>query len=448
MPGPEKRVQVKIEVGHQAICRASPTPSGHTHDWSIFVRGAEGADISHFVEKVVFLLHESFPRPRRVCKEPPYKVSETGYGSFNLPVEVYFRNKEEPRKYRLEYDLTLQLVGMPPYNFTKVELLTFLNPSEDFEKKLIKGGAVILEKESKGSPATAVKVEKAVTPPSPLITGSHASPNGTKKTSKVKKDTPVSEKNGATGASSKRAAPQDDVVAKPKKKKVDKGDGAGFREIPILSPATEVDPLKLKTISNKKNIKEGKCERRKSLDFSGESPVLGDAPKGTPKDQGKIKGKEMKVKKEREKDKEKDREKEKEKEISEKEKEKEREREKEKEKEKAKDEKEKVKRDKEEKEKVKKEKEEKDKVKKEKEEKEKVKKEKEEKDKVKREKEEKEKKKEKDKEREKEREKEKEIRKFLKRRRKRSVKGKKKKRKKGRRMKRRKLKRIKRRRKR
>ena len=65
-----------------------------------------------------------------------------------------------------------------------------------------------------------MKVEKAVTPPSPLITGSHASPNGTKKTSKVKKDTPVSEKNGATGASSKRAAPQDDVVAKPKKKKV------------------------------------------------------------------------------------------------------------------------------------------------------------------------------------------------------------------------------------
>ena len=58
-----------------------------------------------------------------VCKEPPYKVSETGYGSFNLPVEVYFRNKEEPRKYRLEYDLTLQLVGMPPYNFTKVRLM-------------------------------------------------------------------------------------------------------------------------------------------------------------------------------------------------------------------------------------------------------------------------------------------------------------------------------------
>merc|ERR1712062_314619 len=106
----------------------------------------------------------------------------------------------------------------------------------------------------------------------------------------------------------------------------------GLKEISILSPGAEVDPLKLKTISNKKTIKEGKCERRKSLDFTNDATVAGDAPKTTPKE-GKIKGKEMKVKKEREKDKEKDREKEKEKE-NEKEKEKEREREKEKEKEK------------------------------------------------------------------------------------------------------------------
>jgi len=144
MAAPDKRVQVKIEVGHQAACRTVKTPQGHTHDWSIFVRGAENADISHFVKKVVFLLHESFTRPKRVCKEPPYKVSETGYGSFSLPVEIYFRNKEEPRKYRLEYDLSLPLLGMPPYNFTKVELVTFLNPLEDFENRLLKGGAIIL----------------------------------------------------------------------------------------------------------------------------------------------------------------------------------------------------------------------------------------------------------------------------------------------------------------
>ncbi|ERE81662.1 protein ENL-like protein [Cricetulus griseus] len=32
----------------------------------VFVRGPEHSNIQHFVEKVVFHLHESFPRPKRV----------------------------------------------------------------------------------------------------------------------------------------------------------------------------------------------------------------------------------------------------------------------------------------------------------------------------------------------------------------------------------------------
>lgn len=31
-------------------------------------------DIGQFVEKVVFNLHDSFPKPKRVIKEPPYVV--------------------------------------------------------------------------------------------------------------------------------------------------------------------------------------------------------------------------------------------------------------------------------------------------------------------------------------------------------------------------------------
>ena len=82
-----------------------------------------------------------------MIKEPPFKLSESGYGSFNLPLEIYFRNKDDPRKHRIEYDLFLQLVGLGPVNHTKVEALTFLNPSEDFERRLLRGGAVILPPE-------------------------------------------------------------------------------------------------------------------------------------------------------------------------------------------------------------------------------------------------------------------------------------------------------------
>ncbi|KAL6090403.1 hypothetical protein STEG23_026683 [Scotinomys teguina] len=60
-------VQVKLELGHRAQVRKKPTVEGFTHDWMVFVRGPEHSNIQHFVEKVVFHLHESFPRPKRAC---------------------------------------------------------------------------------------------------------------------------------------------------------------------------------------------------------------------------------------------------------------------------------------------------------------------------------------------------------------------------------------------
>ena len=77
-----------------------------------------------------------------VVKEPPYQLSESGYGSFNLPIEVYFKNKDEPKKVRFEYDLLLPNLNDPPINQIRSECLTFQNPSEDFKQKLLKAGGV------------------------------------------------------------------------------------------------------------------------------------------------------------------------------------------------------------------------------------------------------------------------------------------------------------------
>ncbi|KAK5848740.1 hypothetical protein PBY51_006332 [Eleginops maclovinus] len=133
-------VQVKLELGHRAQVRKKPTVEGFTHDWMVFVRGPEHSNIQHFVEKVVFHLHESFPKPKRVIKDPPYKVEESGYAGFILPIEVYFRNKEEPKKVRFDYDLFLHLEGHPPVNHLRCEKLTFNNPTEEFRRKLLKAG--------------------------------------------------------------------------------------------------------------------------------------------------------------------------------------------------------------------------------------------------------------------------------------------------------------------
>ncbi|XP_011928634.1 PREDICTED: protein ENL isoform X4 [Cercocebus atys] len=144
---PKKRqctVQVRLELGHRAQLRKKPTTEGFTHDWMVFVRGPEQCDIQHFVEKVVFWLHDSFPKPRRVCKEPPYKVEESGYAGFIMPIEVHFKNKEEPRKVCFTYDLFLNLEGNPPVNHLRCEKLTFNNPTTEFRYKLLRAGGVMV----------------------------------------------------------------------------------------------------------------------------------------------------------------------------------------------------------------------------------------------------------------------------------------------------------------
>ena len=56
---------MKLVFGHTANWRKKPTPDGFTHDWTVLVRGEENTEIKHFVEKVVFHLHDSFPKSKR-----------------------------------------------------------------------------------------------------------------------------------------------------------------------------------------------------------------------------------------------------------------------------------------------------------------------------------------------------------------------------------------------
>jgi hypothetical protein len=76
-----------------------------------------------------------------VIKEQPYVVKESGYAGFNLLIDIYFKNKDEPKKFKHNYDLNLQSSG-PPITKTLREKYVFTNPAGDFRKKLLKGGGV------------------------------------------------------------------------------------------------------------------------------------------------------------------------------------------------------------------------------------------------------------------------------------------------------------------
>lgn len=53
-----------IIYGNSAVALKKPE-NEHTHRWTIFVRGFNNEDISTYVRKVVFKLHESFVQPNR-----------------------------------------------------------------------------------------------------------------------------------------------------------------------------------------------------------------------------------------------------------------------------------------------------------------------------------------------------------------------------------------------
>ncbi|GAB1600291.1 YEATS domain-containing protein 4-like [Argonauta hians] len=68
---------------------------GHTHQWTVYVKSFRNEDLSNYVKKVHFKLHESYPNQNRVVTKPPYEVTETGWGEFEVVIKIYFNDSNE-----------------------------------------------------------------------------------------------------------------------------------------------------------------------------------------------------------------------------------------------------------------------------------------------------------------------------------------------------------------
>ncbi|GFO21999.1 dolichyl-diphosphooligosaccharide--protein glycosyltransferase 48 kda subunit [Plakobranchus ocellatus] len=68
---------------------------GHTHQWTVYVKPFNNEDMSAYVKKINFKLHDSYPNPNRVVTKPPYEVTETGWGEFEIIIKVYFNDPQE-----------------------------------------------------------------------------------------------------------------------------------------------------------------------------------------------------------------------------------------------------------------------------------------------------------------------------------------------------------------
>lgn len=70
-------------------------------------------------------------------------MKESGYAGFEIPIDIYLRNKEEPKKIQFKYDLNLQNDG-PAITKVQKEKYVFHNPSEEFKKRLLRGGGILV----------------------------------------------------------------------------------------------------------------------------------------------------------------------------------------------------------------------------------------------------------------------------------------------------------------
>ncbi|XP_076069606.1 YEATS domain-containing protein 4 Gas41 isoform X2 [Oratosquilla oratoria] len=68
---------------------------GHTHEWTVYVKPYHNEDMSTYVKKVHLKLHESFADQNRVLTSPPYEVTETGWGEFEIVIKIFFHDPNE-----------------------------------------------------------------------------------------------------------------------------------------------------------------------------------------------------------------------------------------------------------------------------------------------------------------------------------------------------------------
>lgn len=76
--------------------RTAITPPDHTHEWTIFLKPVlDNVDLTPLIKRVTFKLHETYENPVRSIEHPPYQVTETGWGEFEIIIKIHFHPGSE-----------------------------------------------------------------------------------------------------------------------------------------------------------------------------------------------------------------------------------------------------------------------------------------------------------------------------------------------------------------
>ena len=97
-----------IAYGSVAFYLGSKADEYRTHRWTLYVRSPDQTfDLGRAISKVIFQLHPSFPQPTREIVEPPFEVTETGWGEFEASIRIVWREEADERSTILTHGIRL-----------------------------------------------------------------------------------------------------------------------------------------------------------------------------------------------------------------------------------------------------------------------------------------------------------------------------------------------------
>ena len=87
-------------------------PPEHTHQWTVWVRGIDNEDITYWLKKVQFKLHETYSQSLRTIESPEaFEVTETGWGEFEITIKLFFVPEAGEKTQSIYHSLKLHPYG-------------------------------------------------------------------------------------------------------------------------------------------------------------------------------------------------------------------------------------------------------------------------------------------------------------------------------------------------
>jgi len=154
MPYQIKRT-VKL-VTEQHVTADPPEAEGYPmRAWTIniLLQNTDGDEMpASCYEKATYILHETFgKRQRQVFRQPPFKISEKGWGEFDMNISLTPIGSPKGGEQVIPHDLNFQ----SGERYESVHQVTFRNPKGPLLEALRESGPVGDEARSNGAPAAA-----------------------------------------------------------------------------------------------------------------------------------------------------------------------------------------------------------------------------------------------------------------------------------------------------